>query len=159
MPTNYPATQFLGTPQTVINTTSNITASNFSGSPAAVYDATADAVVPNARYAKVVAVFPAWSGPPAAGSVIDLYGLPQDVDSTNDDTDAPATTVVGGARLLGSFVLANQNALQRRTIIVDLLGYLKMNIYLRNGTAVQITNNGGTNCTVIMTPLAEGVTV
>lgn len=156
---DYPEKAFYGTAQTCINTASNIAAGNFSGAPAATFDNTTDAAVPYARWAQATLVCPDWAAAPAAGATIDLYGVLQDVDSTSDDTDPPSGTSAGGARYLGSFAVAAVDALQRRTIVIDLLGVKKMDFYIKNGTAQQMTNNGGTNCTLKVTPLAYGITV
>jgi len=156
---NYPEKAFYGTAQTVINTASNIAAGNFSGAPSATYDNTSDTAVPYARWAKAVASFPDWASAPTAGTTIDLYGVLIDVDSTSDDTDAPSGTAAGGARYFGSWVVAGVDALQRRTITIDLLGVEKVDFYIKNATAVSMTNNGGTNAIVKVTPLAYGVVV
>lgn len=155
---DYPEKAFYGTAQTCIDTASNISSGNFSGSPAATFDNTSDSAVPYARWAVCTAVFPDWSAAPAAGATIDVYGVLQDVDSTSDDTDAPSGTTVGGAKFFGSFILAAADALQRRTIVIDVLGVQKVNFYWKNATAVTMTNNGGTNGTMKVTPLAYGIT-
>ena len=82
----------------------------------------------------------------------------QDVDSTSDDTDAPATTVVGGAKYFGSWVIAGVDAAQRRTIVIDLLGVKKCSFYYKNATSQTATNTGA-NSTVKITPFSYGVTV
>ena len=53
-----PSKQFLGTAQTVINTTTDIAAGNFSGAPSATFDNTTDTAVPYAPYALAMAEFP-----------------------------------------------------------------------------------------------------
>jgi hypothetical protein len=156
---NYPQRQFYGTPQTVIDLATDIAAGNFSGAPAATYDNTSDAAVPHAEYAKVMAEFPDWGGIPVQGTAVELWGVLKDVDGTDDDTDAPATTVTGGARYFGSFIIAAADALQRRTITISMVGVEKVDFYLRNGTAQNMNNDGGTNCVVKVTPLAFGIVV
>jgi hypothetical protein len=153
---NVPAKQIIGTPQTVINTTSNIAAGNFSGAPAAVFDNTTDAAVPYAPRAMATLFINDWAAAPVAGTVVELWGVVQDVDGTNDDTDTPSGTVQGGARFFGQWVIAGVDAAQRRTINISLLGVQKVNFYIRNGTAQQATN--ATACTVKVTPFALGVT-
>lgn len=157
MATNYPEKAFYGTAQTVINTATDTTAGNFSGTTT-VYDNTNDAAVPYARWAKAVIAVADWGAAPAAGTVIELWGVLQDVDSTSDDTDAPATTVVGGARYFGCWVVAGVDALQRRTITIDMNGVEKCSFYVKNGTAQTMTNSG-TNLTVKVTPFAYGIVV
>lgn len=154
---NVPARQIFGTPQTVINTTSNIAAGNFSGAPAAVFDNTTDASVPYARYAIATAQFPDWAAVPVAGTLIELWGVLIDTDGTSDDTDAPSGSASKGARYYGSFPVSDVDALQRRTITISLLGVQKVNYYLKNGTAQSMNNGAGTNCVLMVTPFDVGV--
>jgi hypothetical protein len=118
---NYPQKQLFGSAVTVISTATDNAAGNFSGAPAATFTNN-DAAVPGARWAVAMGEFPDWAAAPVAGTVIELWGLIKDVDSTDDDTDAPSGTASGGARLFGAFVIAAADALQRRTITIDLLG-------------------------------------
>jgi hypothetical protein len=157
---NYPQKKFYGTAQTVIDLAVDIAAANFSGAPAAAFDNTTDAVVPNALWAEAMAEFPDWAAAPAAGTVVELWGVLIDTDGTDDDTDAPATTVVGGAMFFGSFPIAAVDALQRRTIVISLLAVKnKVNFYLKNGTAQNMNNDAGTNCVVKVTPFSVGIAV
>lgn len=156
---NVPTKQIFGTAQTVINTSTDIAASNFSGSPAAVFDNTTDAAVPYAPYALAMGEFPDWGAAPVAGTVIELWGVLKDTDGTDDDTDAPSGTAPGGARFFGSWPIAGADALQRRTIVIDLEGVGKCDFYIRNGTAQNMNNDGGTNCVVKITPFSYGVSV
>jgi hypothetical protein len=141
-----------GTAQTVINTATDIATGNFGGAPAAEFDNTSDAAVPHAPWATAMAEFPDWAAAPTAGSTVDLYMVKKNTDGTDDDTDAPATTVVGGGQYVGSFVLAATDALQRRTITISLLGVLAADFYLFNGSGQNMNNDGGTNCVVKITP-------
>jgi hypothetical protein len=154
-----PVKQFFGTAQTVIDTATDIATLSFSGAPSATFDNTSDAAVPYAPYALAMAEFPDWAAAPAVGTVIELWGVLKDVDGTDDDTDAPATTVTGGARWFGAWPVAAADALQRRTIVISLLGCKQVDFYIKNGTAQNMNNDGGTNCVVKITPFAEGVTV
>ena len=146
--------QVFGSATTVIDTATDIAASNFSGAPAAVFDNTTDSTVPYARWAKAVLVAPDWAAAPAASTTVDLYGVLQDVDGTSDDTDAPSGTTVGGGRYFGSWVIAAVDALQRRTITIDLLGVEKVNFYIKNSTAQNMNNDAGTNASVKITPFS-----
>jgi hypothetical protein len=83
----------------------------------------------------------------------------KDTDGTDDDTDAPATTSSGGARFFGAFVIAAVDALQRRTIVISLDGVQKVDFYVRNGTAQNMNNDGGTSCVLKVTPFAYGIAV
>jgi hypothetical protein len=156
---NYPQKQFFGTAQTVINTGTDIAANNFSGAPAATFDNTSDAAVPYAEYAMAMAEFPDWAAAPVAGTVVELWGVLLNTDGTDDDSDAPATTASGGARYCGAWVMAAADALQRRTIVISLLGVQQVDFYIKNGTAQNMNNDGGTNCVVKVTPFAVGIAV
>jgi hypothetical protein len=156
---NYPQKGFWGTAQTVINSSTDVAALNFSGAPAATYDNTTDAAVPYAEYAVATAVFPDWGGTPVAGTLMELWGLLKDVDGTDDDTNAPSATESWGARYFGSFIVGGVDALQRRTITISMLGVQKVDFYIKNGTAQNLNNDGGTNMLVKVTPLALGMTV
>ena len=156
---NYPQKQFFGTAQTVINTATDIAAGNFSGAPAATYDNTTDAAVPYAEYAIAMAEFPDWAAAPVAGTVVELWGVQKDTDGTDDDTDAPATTANGGGMYFGAWVIAAADALQRRTITISMLGIQKVDFYIKNGTAQNMNNDGGTSCVVKVTPVAIGIVV
>lgn len=155
---NYPERAFYGTTQTCINTAVDIAAGNF-GATTTTYDNTNDAAVPYARWAKAVASFPDWAAAPAAGTTVDLYGLLIDVDGTSDDTQAPSGTAQGGARFFGSFLLSADDALQRRTITLDMLGVEKVDFYFKNTSAQNMNNDAGTNAILKVTPLAYGQVV
>ena len=54
------------------------------------------------------------------------------------------------------------DALQRRTIVISLEGInnsITVDFYLKNGTAQNMNNDGGTNCVVNITPFTYGITV
>lgn len=155
---DYYEKQFRGSAQTVINTATDIAAGNFSGAPAATYDNTSDASYPNARWAAAMAEFPDWAAAPVAGTAVELWGVLLNTDGTDDDTDAPSGTSSGGARYFGFWPIAAADALQRRTIVIDLLGVQQVDFYIKNGTAQNMNNDAGTNCVVKVTPLATGVT-
>ncbi|MHB1328536.1 MAG: hypothetical protein ACYC2K_10075 [Gemmatimonadales bacterium] len=151
--------QFWGTTTTtVINTATDIAAGNFSGAPAATYDNTTDATLPYASQALAMAEFPDWAAAPVAGTVVELFGVQLNTNGTDDDTDAPSGSSPGGARFFGAWVVAAADALQRRTIVIDMLGVKQVDFYIRNGTAQNMNNDGGTNCVVKITPFAQGVT-
>lgn len=145
-----------GTAQTVINTSTDIAANNFSGAPAATFNNTTDAAVPFALFAEAMLEAPDWAAAPVAGTVVSLWGVLQDTDGTDDDTDAPSGTAVGGARFFGSWVIAAVDALQRRTITINLSGCRLVNFYILNGTAQNMNNDAGTNCVVKITPFTVG---
>lgn len=155
---DYPTKFFLGTAQTCINTAVDVAAGNFSATTT-TFDNTTDAAVPYARYAVAVAQFPDWGAAPVAGTLVELWGVVQNTDGTSDDTDVPSGTANGGARLFGAFVIAAADALQRRSIVIDMLGVKQVDFYFKNLTAQNMNNDGGTNATLKVTPLAEGVTV
>lgn len=155
---NYPVRQFFGTAQTVINTSTDIAGgATFSGAPAAEFDNTSDALVPYATHALAMLEMPDWAAAPAASATVELWGLLKDVDGTDDDTDAPASTAAGGGRFFGAFSLAAADALQRRTIVISLEGVQKVDFYIRNNSAQNMNNDAGTNCVLKITPFCYGI--
>lgn len=157
----YPNLQIFGSAVTVISTSTDIAAGNFSGSPASTFTNN-DAAVPGAPYAVAMAEFPDWAAAPVAGTVVELWGLLKDVDGTDDDTDAPSGTANGGARPFGAWTIAAADALQRRTIVISLEGIsssMSVDFYIKNGTAQNMNNDGGTSAVVKITPFAYGITV
>mgnify|MGYP003407418496 FL=1 len=155
---NVPVRQFLGTTTTTcINTTTDIASGNFSSAPAATYDNTTDATLPYAPFAKCMLEMPDWGAAPVAGTVVGLWGVLKDTDGTDDDTDAPSGSASNGARWFGNFLVSGVDALQRRTIVINMVGVEKVNFYVYNGTAQNMNNDGGTSCVPKGTPLAVGV--
>jgi hypothetical protein len=158
---DYPTKQFIGSAQTVINTATDIAAGNFSGAPAATFTNN-DATYPNAPFALAMAEFPDWGAAPVAGTVVELWGVLKDTDGTDDDTDAPSGTASGGARMFGTWPIAAADSLQRRTIVISLegiIGGIDVDFYIKNGTAQNMNNDGGTSCVVKITPFTYGITV
>ena len=155
---DYKAKIFWGTAQTVINTTTDIAANNFSGAPAAEFDNTTDASVPYADRAQAMLEAPDWAAAPVAGTTVDLFGVLKNTDGTDDDTDAPSGTAAGGGRFFGAWVIAAADALQRRSIEIDISGVKQCDFYIRNGTAQNMNNDGGTACVVKITPFVLGTT-
>ena len=147
---------YSASPQTVINTSTDIAAGNFSGAPAATFDNTTDSDVPYALFAEAMLEAPDWAAAPVAGTVVSLWGVLKDTDGTDDDTDAPSGTAAGGARHFGSWTIAAADALQRRTITISLKGCRFVDFYIQNGTAQNMNNDGGTNCVVTITPFTVG---
>lgn len=145
-----------GTAQTVINTATDIAASNFSGSPAATFDNTTDSAVPYALFAEAMLEAPDWAAAPVAGTTVSLWGVLKDTDGTDDDTDAPSGTASGGAKFFGSWIIAAADALQRRTITINLNGVRLVDFYILNSTAQNMNNDGGTNAVVKITPFTVG---
>jgi len=151
------ATRMLyGTAQTVINTATDIAAGNFSGAPSATFDNTTDADVPYALFAEAMLEAPDWAAAPVAGTVVSLWGVLKDTDGTDDDTDAPSGTASAGARFFGAWVMAAVDALQRRTITINLNGCRLVDFYIQNGTAQNMNNDGGTNAVVKIRPFTVG---
>lgn len=143
--------QVFGTPQTVFDSATDIAAGNFSGATS-VYDNTSDGAVPNALFARATIQIPDWGGTPVANTLVELWGVLQDVDGTSDDTDAPSGTAAGGARFFGAFIIAAADALQRRTINISMEGVEKVIFYIKNGTVQNMNNDAGTNLTLKITP-------
>ena len=153
-----PARMFYGTAQTVISTAVDIAAGNF-GATTTTFDNTTDAAVPYALFAEAMMEAPDWAAAPVAGTVVSLWGVLKDVDGTDDDTDAPSGTASGGARFFGAWVIAAADALQRRTITINLRGVRFCDFYTKNETAQNMNNDGGTSHIVKITPFSVGVTV
>ncbi len=150
--------QFFGTAQTVISTTTDIASGNFSGTPT-TFDNTTDSSVPYAPYAQAMLEIPDWGAAPAIGTAVELWGLLIDTDGTDDDTTAPSGSSSNGARFFGAWPAIPQDAaLQRSTINIDLAGVEKVNFYIRNGTAQNMNNDGGTACVLKIRPYTIGVT-
>lgn len=147
---------YSASPQTVINTSTDIAAGNFSGAPAATFDNTTDSDVPYALFAEAMLEAPDWAAAPVAGTVVSLWGVLKDTDGTDDDTDAPSGTAAGGARFFGSWIIAAADALQRRTITISLKGCRLVDFYTKNETAQNMNNDGGTNHVVKITPFTVG---
>lgn len=143
--------QIYGTAQTVISTAVDIANGNFSGAPTE-FDNTTDAVVPNAPWATVMGEFPDWAAAPTARSTVDFYMVRKNTDGTDDDTGAPSGTSLGGAELVGSFVLYATDELQRRTFVISLLGVLAADFYIMNNSGQNLNNDAGTSCIVKITP-------
>lgn len=155
---DYKPKQFFGTAQTVFDSATDIAGSGtFSGAGTA-FDNTSDASVPYATHALAMIEMPDWAAAPVAGTTVELWGLMVDTDGTDDDTDAPSGTASGGAKFLGAWVIAAADALQRREIVIDLVGIRKFTPYIKNGTAQNMNNDGGTNMVVKITPFVVGVT-
>ena len=157
MTTDYKTKTFFGTAQMLFDSATDIAGGAFSAAGTA-FDNTSDAAVPYATHALAMIEMPDWAAAPVAGTTVQLWGLMVDVDGTDDDTDAPASAAVGGARYLGSWQIAAADALQRRTIVISLEGITKFTPYIYNGTAQNMNNDGGTNMVLKVTPFVYGVT-
>lgn len=155
---DYKPKQFFGTAQTVFDSATDIAGSGtFSGAGTA-FDNTSDASVPYATHALAMIEMPDWAAAPVAGTTVELWGLIQNVDGTDDETDAPSSTAAGGAHFLGAWIVAAADALQRRETVIDLTGIKSFVPYIRNNTAQNMNNDGGTNMVVKITPFVIGAT-
>lgn len=155
MPT--PTRQIFGSVQTLISSTTDIASGNF-GAGGTAFDNQVDSAVPYATHALATIQMPDWGAAPAAGVVVELWGVLQDTDGTDDDTDAPSGTAANGARFFGAFPVAATDALQRRTVVISLEGVKKGFVpYLKNGSAQNMNNDGGTPLTLKVTPFSYGV--
>jgi hypothetical protein len=155
---DYKPKMFFGTAQTVFNSATDIGSGAFSAA-GTDFDNTTDASVPYATNAVAMIEMPDWAAAPVAGTTVELWGLMVDTDGTDDDTDAPSSAASGGARLLGVWVIAAADALQRRECVIDLIGVRKFTPYIMNRTGQNMNNDGGTNMVVKITPFVVGVTV
>lgn len=147
--------QIWGTAQTVIDTSTDIASGNFSGAPTE-YNNTNDAAVPYAPYALAVAQFPDWGAAPTANSFVTLWMVQKDVDGTSDCTGAPSGTASNGAAMVGMFRLYATDELQRRAIVINMLGVRKADFYAKNDSGQNMNNDGGTNFTLKITPFTLG---
>lgn len=149
--------QFFGTAQTVFNyTTADIAAGNFSGA-GTDFDNTSDGSVPYATHAMCMLECD-YASAPTAGQTVDLYCLPLNVDGTDDTTDAPSGTTVGGGVYLGSWVLSAVTTLQRRWMVISLEGLTAFTPYVKNGSSTAMDCDGGTSGLVVkITPFVTGV--
>ena len=144
----------IGTPQTLINSSTDVANNNFSAAGTAFTNN--DSNVPMAQEALYMLIAPDFGGTPAAGAAIEVWAVHQNVDSTDDETDAPSGTAQGGAIFLVSIPIAPTDALQRR----ERRGPLPLRDwvpYLRNLTGQNLNNDGGTNCVLKVTPIAPYV--
>lgn len=144
-----------GTPQTVIDTATDIASGNFSGAPTE-FNNTNDAVTPYALYARAVLQAPDWGAAPTANSAVTLWMIEKDIDGTSDGTGAPSGTAINGATLIGMFKLYAADELQRRSTVISLLGITKADFYIRNDSGQNMNNDAGTNCTLKITPFTFG---
>ena len=144
--------QVFGTVQTLWDYSTDIASTYFSAA-SSEFNNTNDAAYPYAPLALVTAAFPDWAAAPTDLSTVDLYMVRTDVDGTADDTTTPATTDSEGAEYCGSFVLNNDDELQRKTIVISLVGVRKCVFYLKNNSGQNMNNDGGTNLLVKITPL------
>ena len=145
------AKMVFGTAQTVFDSATDIASTNFSAA-STEFDNTNDAAYPYAPLALVMAEFPDWAAAPTDLSTVDLYMVRSEVDGTDDDTTTPATTDTEGAEYCGSFVLNNDDELQRKTIVISLLGVKKCKFYVKNNSGQNMNNDGGTNFVMKVTP-------
>lgn len=146
-----------GTAQTVIDTAVDIPTLEFSVNTA-IFTNT-DTVVPDALYANAMLEVPDWGAAPLATALLTLWGLLQDVDGTDDDTDPPSGTSSGGAIFFGTWPIAAVDSLQRRTMVISLNGVRACKFYVQNGSAQNINNDGGTNMILKITPFSPSVTI
>jgi hypothetical protein len=155
--------QFFGTAQTIFNyATADLAAATFSGAGSAwggaAFNNTNDGSVPYATHANAMLECD-FASAPAAGAVVELWAMLLNVDSTDDDTDVPASAASGGGRFLGAWPMAASAGLQRRTIVISLEGVNEAEFYVKNSTAVAMDNDGGTSALVVkITPFTYGVT-
>jgi hypothetical protein len=135
--------QVFNSPSTIVDSGTDIANGNFSAASSQVDNSTL--LYP---WCHLMAEFPDWAAAPTARSTVDIYMQKDDVDSTDDETDDPATTSPGGATHVGSFVLAAADSLQRRTAVVSMLGVKKCRFFFMNNSGQNMNNDAGTNFVV-----------
>lgn len=123
---------------TVIDLTSDLASTNIGGGSALLDNSTE-------LYPYGVAVFNCpgtFGAAPTNNSVVNLWAVLQDVDSTSDDTAAPSGTDVESARYMGGFPIYDTDEDQRVTINISLMGIKKAYFYIENKTGQTITGTG-----------------
>lgn len=127
--------KFAASATTVIDLTADLSNNNVGGASATLDNSTD-------KYPRALATFNnpgTFSAAPTNLSVVNLYMVRQDVDSTSDDTSAPTGSDVEAAEWVGAFPLYDTDEEQRVTIDIDLRGALKANFYIENKSGVTIT--------------------
>lgn len=126
-----------GSATTVVDLTADLTNNSVGGGSALLDNSTA-------LYPYAVAVFNSpgtFASAPIDKSVVNLYAVLQDTDSTSDDTSAPTGSDIESARYMGSFPIYDTDEEQRVTINISLEGIRKAYFYIENKTGVTITGN------------------
>lgn len=97
-----------------------------------------------------------FSSTPAAGSTVDLFLSLNDIDSTSDETPVPAATDIDYlARLVGQFVLDNQDVVHRKWCIISLAGVKKGLFNIKNLSGMTLSYVTAA-ITVKITPFTYG---
>lgn len=110
-------------------------------------------------YPWAIAVFnnpDTFSAAPTVGSTIDLFMVNNDIDGTSDETPVPAGLDIDNlAKLVGQFVLDNQDVANRKWCIISLAGVKKAFFDFKNvsGQTLSYTSNA---ITVKVTPFTYG---
>lgn len=106
-------------------------------------------------YARAVLGIPdTFAAAPTAGGTVDLFMSLDDIDGTSDETPLPgATDVEYLAKLVGSFVVDNQDVAYIKPITISLLGVEKAQFYIRNSAGQQISYTSAAT-TVKITPFS-----
>jgi hypothetical protein len=104
-------------------------------------------------YARAVLGIPdTFAAAPTAGGTVDLYMSMDDIDGTSDETALPGATDVDYlAKLVGSFVVDNQDVAFIKPIVISLLGVEKAQFYIKNNSGQQISYSSNPT-TVKITP-------
>jgi hypothetical protein len=136
-----------GSATTVIDLTADLTNNSVAGGTTLLDNSTN--LYP---YARAVFNNPGtFAAAPTDKSVVNLYAVLQDVDSTSDDTAAPTSSDVESARFVGAFPIYDTDEEQRVTIDISLLGIQKAHFYIENKTG-QTISGSGSNILVKITP-------
>lgn len=110
-------------------------------------------------YAKAILnITDTFAAAPTAGSTIDLYMTEDDIAGTSDETPEPgATDIVNLGKLVGSWVIDNQDVATLKPIVISLKGVKKARFNIYNGTGQQISYTS-TATTVKITPFTVAPT-
>jgi hypothetical protein len=129
--------KFAAASTTVIDLTSDLTSNSVAGGTAMLDNSTD-------KYPRALATFNnpgTFGAAPTNLSVVNLFMVRQDVDSTSDDTSTPTGSDVESSEWVGAFPLYDTDEEQRVTIDVDLRGALKAHFYIENKSGVTITGS------------------
>jgi hypothetical protein len=140
-----------GSATTVIDLTADLTNTSVAGGTTLLDNSTD-------KYPRALAMFNnpgTFSAAPTNLSVVNLYMVRQDVDSTSDDTSAPTGSDVEAAEWVGAFPIYDTDEEQRVTIDIDLRGAQKAYFYIENKTGVTISGSGS-HIYVKITPYTIG---
>jgi hypothetical protein len=124
-----------GSATTVISLTAALTDGNVAGGTTELDNSST--LYPYAL--AVLDVADTFAAAPTDLSKVRLYAVLNDIDGTDDETSAPATTDVEAAHYKGAFVIHDVDEIQRIAIVISLHGIQKANFYIYNDTGQSLS--------------------